>query len=135
MNTDKIIKELTFKAVRSSGPGGQHVNKTSSKVELIFNIANSEAISEIEKERLQKNLRSRITNDGDLILSCGETRSQHRNKAIIIDKIIELLKEGLKEKKPRKKTKPSNKAIEKRLSIKKKTALKKVNRKRPPIDQ
>jgi len=130
-----LLKELSFKAVRSSGPGGQHVNKTSSKVELTFNMANSTALSESEKERLQKNLKSRITQDGEIIITCGETRSQHQNKAIIIDRLIELLEQGLKEKKPRKKTKPSKKAIEKRISTKKKQALKKANRKRPKIDQ
>lgn len=134
MDTDIIISEISFKAVRSSGPGGQHVNKTSSKVEITFKLTNSTALSDLEKERLKKKLKSRITQDGAIILTCGETRSQHRNKAIIIDRLIELLEQGLKEKKPRKKTKPSKMTIEKRLSAKKKIALKKSSRKPPNID-
>lgn len=134
MDTDIIISEISFKAVRSSGPGGQHVNKTSSKVEITFKLTNSTALSDLEKERLKKKLKSRITQDGAIILTCGETRSQHRNKAIIIDRLIELLEQGLKEKKPRKKTKPSKMTIEKRLSAKKKIALKKSSRKPPNVD-
>ncbi len=134
MNIETLLRELSFKAVRSSGPGGQHVNKTASKVELIFNIRTSNALSEQEKERLATLLGSRITEGGDIVMSCGETRSQHRNKAIVIERLIEWIQQGLKKKKTRKKTKPSRSAIEKRLLSKKKTALKKASRKKPPIE-
>lgn len=134
MDDDQLLRELAFKAVRSSGPGGQHVNKTSSKVELSFNVLLSEAFSENEKDRLLKKLASRISSEGVIMLSCGETRSQHRNKAIVIERLKELIADHLKVRKRRKKSKPSKSAIEKRLKTKKGQALKKANRKPPKID-
>jgi ribosome-associated protein len=134
MNIDVVLSELKFKAVRSSGPGGQHVNKTASKIEVSFAINDSLAFSESEKEILLLKLKSKISSGGILQLSCGETRSQHRNKTIVIDRLIELLTKNLKKQKPRKKTKPSKRAIEKRLTTKKNKAIKKINRKPPKID-
>jgi len=134
MNIESLIKELTFKAVRSSGPGGQHVNKTASKVEVIFDLRSSNALSELEKDQITTRLSSKITDEGNIIMTCGETRSQHRNKAIVIERLIELIQQGLKKKKPRKKTKPSKSSIEKRLLSKKKKALKKNNRKPPDLN-
>ena len=134
MNIEILIRELNFKAVRSSGPGGQHVNKTASKVEVSLNVKDSVAFSETEKELLLNKLKSKISSEGVLQLSCGETRSQHRNKVRVIDRLIELLKNNLKKTKPRRKTKPSKSAIEKRLKSKKNLALKKVNRRPPKID-
>lgn len=134
MNIDTLLKELSFKAVRSSGPGGQHVNKAASKVEVVFNISSSNALSEQEKEQLKTRLGSKITEGENIIMSCGKTRSQHRNKAIVIERIIDMIQQGLKKKKPRKKTRPSKSAIEKRLLSKKKTALKKINRKSPDLN-
>src|SRR5690554_1633472 len=134
MNIELLISELTFKAVRSGGPGGQHVNKTASKVEVSFNLDESKALSEIEKDRLRNKISTRISSEGIILLQCGETRSQHRNKAIVIERLIELLHQNLKVAKPRKKTKPSKGAIERRLQTKKEHALKKSNRKPPQID-
>ena len=134
MNVNVILTELRFKAVRSSGPGGQHVNKTATKIELSLGISDSLAFSQEEKELLLKKLKTKLSSEGVLQLSCGETRSQHRNKAIVIDRLIELLTKSLKKQKPRKKTKPSRRAIEKRLNTKKNKALKKTNRKPPKID-
>ncbi|MAP53646.1 alternative ribosome rescue aminoacyl-tRNA hydrolase ArfB [Altibacter sp.] len=134
MDSDKLIKECVFKAVRSSGPGGQHVNKTASKVEVTFNIIASEALTSLEKERLQKKLDSRITSEGAIQLQCAETRSQHKNKALVIERLIALLKEHLKVVKPRKKTKPSKSAMERRIKTKKQQALKKSNRKPPKLE-
>lgn len=134
MNTEQILSELTFKAVRSSGPGGQHVNKTASKVEVSFSIATSEGLTESEKELLQKRLQSKLTSEGIILLQCGETRSQHRNKKLVIDRLLELLQQNLKVNKVRKKSKPSKSAIEKRIKAKKEQALKKASRKPPKID-
>ena len=134
MQLDILFREIKFKAVRSSGPGGQHVNKTSSKVEASFAIQTSDALSDSEKSRLLKRLASRISSEGILILSCGETRSQHRNKTIVLERLVALLEENLKVSKVRKKTKPSKSAIERRLKTKKGRALKKTNRKPPSID-
>ena len=129
-----LLKEIAFKAVRSSGPGGQHVNKTSSKVELSFAINVSQALSDSEKHKLIKKLASRVSSSGILMLSCSETRSQHRNKSIVIDRFIALLEENLKALKVRKKTKPSKNVMERRLKTKKGQAKKKLNRKPPTID-
>lgn len=129
-----ILKELQFKAVRSSGPGGQHVNKTATKVELIFPLLLSEGLTETEKQTLQKRLESRLLSDGTLMLQCGETRSQLRNKKLVIDRLISLLEENSKAKKIRKKITPSKSVIEKRLQIKKYTGLKKASRRPPEMD-
>lgn len=134
MNIDQILKEITFKAVRSSGPGGQHVNKTSSKVEVSLNMTSSQAFSEAEMNRIQNKLANRISQDGIFTLSCSESRSQHRNKALVIQRLIALLEKSIKIPKPRKKTKPSKGAIEKRIKSKKNNALKKANRRPPRLD-
>lgn len=134
MQIETILKELQFKAVRSSGPGGQHVNKTASKVEVLFDLFSSEGLTEVEKERIKTKLATRLTTQGMLSLQCSESRSQHRNKRICIERLIDLLQENIKVARPRRKTKPSKGAIEKRLKSKKNQALKKVNRKPPKMD-
>ena len=131
MEEDKLIQELQFKAVRSSGAGGQHVNKTASKVELHFDLENSAALTEAEKERLQKKLSSRLTKESELILQSGATRSQHANKEDVIARFLELIKESLKKPKPRKKTRPTKASKIKRLKKKKMQAEKKAQRKDP----
>ncbi|GER60342.1 alternative ribosome rescue aminoacyl-tRNA hydrolase ArfB [Patiriisocius marinus] len=131
---EALIKELQFKAVRSSGPGGQHVNKTSSAVQVSLDVVNSEVLSESQKSRISEKLKNRISTDGVLTLSCSESRSQHRNKAIGIERIVTLVIKSLRVSKTRKKTKPSRSSIEKRITSKKNNALKKANRKPPKID-
>jgi len=130
MNIDKIIKELKFKAIRSSGAGGQSVNKVSSKVELIFDLKNSNELTIDEKELLFKNLKTKITKEEIIILHCDESRSQHKNKAIIVDRFLKIITNGLKTPKKRKPTKPSKSSIKKRLEKKKKQAFKKALRKK-----
>lgn len=130
MNNENLIKELNFKAIRSSGAGGQHVNKVSSKIELSFDLENSTSLSESEKERLKTKLSSKLTKENVLILFCDESRSQHRNKEIIIKRFIELIQLSLIRPKKRKKTKPSKASIKKRLDSKKKHSEKKNNRKK-----
>ena len=131
MNTSTILSELNYKAVRSSGPGGQHVNKTSSKVEVYFSIENSQGLSVSEKRLLLQRLSSRLSSENMLLLQCSETRSQHRNKILVTKRLLQLLEDNRKPAKKRKKTKPSKSAIEKRLRNKKEKALKKSNRKPP----
>lgn len=133
MNEEILVRELQFKALRSSGAGGQHVNKVSSKIELTFKLKESMALSETEKLRLLEKLSGKLTKEGTLVLYCSESRSQHKNKALAIEKLLLLLKSNLKTSKPRKKTKPGKGAIEKRLEGKRKTALKKTNRKPPSL--
>lgn len=131
MIIENILKELKFKAVRSSGAGGQHVNKVSSKVELIFDLQNSGEFTEEEKELLFKNLSSKLTKDNSLLLTCDESRSQHKNKEIVIKRFLEIITNGLKVPKKRKPTKPSKSSIKKRLEKKKKQAYKKALRNKP----
>ena len=133
MNSETIIKELKFKAVRSSGAGGQHVNKVSSKIELIFDLLNSSELLDEEKELLLKNLRPKLTKENILLLTCGESRSQHKNKEIVIKRFLKLLTNGLKVPKKRKPTKPSKSSIKRRLEKKKKQAYKKALRNKPEI--
>lgn len=130
MNIDKIIKELKFKATRSSGAGGQSVNKVSSKVELIFDLKNSNELTTDEKELLFKNLKTKLSKEEILILHCDESRSQHTNKGIIIKRFLKIITNGLKIPKKRKPTKPSKSSIKKRLEKKKKQAFKKALRKK-----
>lgn len=134
MNKEELITELKFKAVRSSGAGGQHVNKVSSKIELSFNVLHSTGLSNKEKERLLLKLDARLTKDGILILQCDETRSQHRNKTLVVSRFFQILKKVLHVPKKRKPTKPSRAAEERRLKSKKITSSKKVNRKKPNLD-
>jgi ribosome-associated protein len=132
LDTKKIIKECLFKAVRSSGAGGQHVNKVSSKVELNFNVIDSEGITGNEKNILKQKLK--LTKEGFLILQCSETRSQHKNKEIVTKHFLKLLKKNLIIPKKRIVGKIPHKVIRKRLEQKNKQALKKNNRKKPNID-
>ena len=130
----ELLKELNFKAIRSSGPGGQHVNKTSSKIELSFDIVNSKVLTEEQKELLLKNLANRLTKEHVLILQCGESRSQHKNKEIIIERFLKLIKKGLTIPKKRKPTKPTKASVKKRLDSKKKLSEKKSTRKNPDLE-
>ena len=134
MHVQTILNECQFKAVRSSGSGGQHVNKVSSKVELQFNVVQSEGLSEREKTRIQQKLASKLTQEHVLILQTGDTRSQHRNKQLVISRFLTLLKEALKVPKKRKPTKPTRASVTKRLETKQKNAVKKQLRKKPKLD-
>ena len=133
MDRLQLLKEISFKAIRSSGPGGQHVNKTASKAVISFTINTSEIFTPKEKQRLLEKLKTRISQDGTLTITCSESRSQHRNKALAIARLFSLLEKSLRVAKSRKKSRPSRNAIEKRLVSKKKHALKKANRKPPPV--
>lgn len=133
MNVEEFIKELQFKAIRSSGAGGQHVNKTATKVEVSFNLEDSKALSEIEKEILRKKLATKISSEGVLRIQSDATRSQHKNKTLGIERILELITSNLKKPKKRKKTKVPQSVIEKRLKIKKQQALKKKHRRPPEV--
>jgi len=133
-NKALLIAELGFKGVRSSGAGGQHVNKTASKVELTFNLETSQVFNDTQKALLRKNLSSRITKEQLIILQCGENRSQHKNKTLVIDRFFELISKALIVQKPRKKTKVPYSVKLKVLKKKKQNAEKKANRKRPKIE-
>ncbi len=119
MQIPDLTSEVSYRAVRGSGPGGQHVNKTSTKVELRWNLAESAFFNEQQKIRLSAKLATRITSEGELILTDHSTRSQSRNREIVTKRLYQLLEEALKKDKLRKKTKPTNAAKRKRLDNKK----------------
>lgn len=134
MNLQSLISELSFKALRSSGSGGQHVNKVSSKVELHFNVENSKILSEEQKILLLKKLKTRLSGNNDLVLQCDESRSQHKNKELVIKRFLEIIKKGLIVPKKRKPTKIPRSAIRKRLKSKRIRSEKKAERKKPNLD-
>ena len=131
METEKLITELTFKAVRSSGAGGQNVNKVSSKVVLTFDLNASSALNEEEKALITLKLASKLTSENLLILNCDEDRSQLKNKAIVTTRFIDLIKRALIVPKKRKATKVPRSVIEKRIKAKRNTSELKQNRRKP----
>lgn len=134
INKETLLQELSFKASRSSGAGGQHVNKVSSKIELYFNVNTSRALTDLQKQRIQNKLKKRITSNGVLILQCDSSRSQHSNKEFVIKRFLELLKASLTVPKKRIKTKVPKTVIKKRTQNKRYVSEKKANRKKPKLD-
>lgn len=133
-SNNALLNELKFKAVRSSGAGGQHINKVSSKIECVFDIDNSQNLSDNQKQLLLKSITSRLTKDNKLILVCDESRSQHKNKELVINRFLQIIKKGLAIPKKRTPTKISKTFIQKRLDRKKKQAFKKALRQNPKLD-
>lgn len=121
------IKE-TF--ARSSGPGGQHINKVSTQVQLRFNVINSIKISDNMLNRLKDISGSKLKGNGDLIITSSKHKSQIRNRKNALDKLIYLLREASKKPKNRKSTYPKKSSIEKRLKNKRAHSLKKKDRRK-----
>lgn len=133
METEKIITELNFKAVRSSGPGGQNVNKVASKVVLTFDLNNSQALNEEEKTLIESKLANKLTSENLLILNCDEDRSQLKNKTIVTKRFLELIEKALFVPKNRKATKVPKAVVEKRLKDKSSVSEIKETRKKPKL--
>lgn len=131
MDKSIISSEFLFKAVRSSGAGGQNVNKVSSKVVLTFDLINSKGLTDIEKSLLHNKLATKLTQEGILILTSEEDRSQLKNKQKVIKKCFKLLENALVVPKVRKETKIPRTVKEKRLNAKKVMSVLKQNRKKP----
>ena len=108
------LDELTFRASRASGPGGQHVNKTSSRVTLFFHIDGSPSLDDDQKRRLHDKLSTRIRKDGVLWMSAQTSPSQHVNRRILIERFIALLAGALHEQRERRPSKPKRSTMKRR---------------------
>ncbi|GHN00652.1 aminoacyl-tRNA hydrolase [Cytophagales bacterium WSM2-2] len=125
LTPEVLMSELEFSTSRSSGPGGQNVNKVNTKVTMRWSVSNSALLAPEEKELLLQKLSNRLTVDGTLILTAQEKRSQLQNKEEVLNKFGDLLQKAFAKKKKRKATKPSKGSVQTRLDKKKKHADKK----------
>jgi ribosome-associated protein len=125
---EELQIDVQYKTSRSGGKGGQNVNKVSSKVELLFSIANSKLFTDDEKALLNNKLQSRLNKDGLLQIVCEEERSQYLNKEKAIEKLKAVLIKALHQPKKRKASKPSKASVAARLDDKRRASLKKINR-------
>lgn len=128
VNIPDLSSEFQFLTSRSSGPGGQNVNKVNSKVELHFDVQNSSLLSDDQKDILLKKLATKITSEGILSVVSQRDRSQLANKGDAIEKLYLLIEKALKPVKPRKNTRPTKGSVERRLTTKRIKAEIKQNR-------
>lgn len=112
------LRELEFRFSQSSGPGGQHVNKSATQVTLLFDVANSASLDETTRARLLQKLATRLTKEGVLQISVQDSRSQHQNRELAIARFQSTLSAALHRRKARRPTKPGRQAIENRLTAK-----------------
>lgn len=133
MDLVHLQKEVQYKAIRSAGPGGQHVNKVSSKIVLTFDVASSQAITPEEKQRLIEKWESRLSKELQLQLTCDESRSQIQNKSRVWKRFLLLLESALAVPKTRKETKIPKSAIRKRLKDKQSWSETKKLRRKPDL--
>lgn len=130
LNKTDLHKEVIYKASRSSGAGGQHVNKVSSRVELLFSVSESTLFSNEEKERINQKLQSRLNRDGFVQIFCDEERSQYLNKEKALERLLSLIITALHQPKPRKPTTISRTMKAARLEGKRHNAQKKESRRK-----
>jgi ribosome-associated protein len=126
--------EFRFSFARSSGPGGQNVNKLNTKAVLRWPIASSPSLPDDVRQRFVAQFRSRITSDGDLVLASQQFREQNRNVADCLEKLRTMLASVAVAPRKRKRTRPSRGSVERRLAAKRKLAQKKQERRRGPWD-
>ena len=128
------LAELKFHFTRSGGPGGQHVNKAATQVELAFDVAGSPSLSPEQKARIASKLRSYVNQEGMLRLTCQSTRSQKQNREAAIERFEALLRNALHMPKPRRPTRPTRASQERRLAAKKRRSQRKRLRSFRPDD-
>ena len=127
-------RELAFRASRSGGPGGQHVNTSSTRVEVLWNVARSRVITEAQRQRLEEKLASRLDAEGNVRVVGSAYRSQARNRDDAEQRLAALIRRALMVPKARRKTRPSRTSIERRLRSKKLDSEKKRERRKPYDD-
>lgn len=131
----RLIEEITFRTSRSSGKGGQNVNKVETRVEAMLNVTGSNALTPAEKQLLALRLRNRISKEGILAVDCQESRSQVRNKQMAVEMLLRLIHRALTVQKRRIATKMSAGAKQQRMNQKRQQGEKKARRQqRPPND-
>ena len=128
------LTELEYRATRSGGPGGQHVNTSSTRIEIWWNVRTSPSLREEERERLLRRLARRLDHEGRLRIVASEFRSQHRNRQAATERLRDLLVEALAVPKARKRTKPGRAAKAARLQAKRRRSAVKRDR-RPPAPE
>jgi ribosome-associated protein len=126
--------ELDVRVSRASGAGGQHVNKTSSRVEIFWNVAGSRALTEEQRSRLTQKLASRLTTEGSIRVVASDMRSQSRNRDLAEERLADLVRQALIIPKKRRATKPTRAAKEARLESKKRHSTKKRDRRTTSLD-
>jgi ribosome-associated protein len=126
--------ELDVRVSRASGAGGQHVNKTSSRVEIFWNIPASRALNDDQRTRLLDKLSSRLTTEGSIRVVASDMRSQSRNRDLAEERLVELVRRALMVPRKRKPTRPTRAAKEARLETKKRHSNKKQQRRGPSLD-
>lgn len=130
------MTELQFHFSRSSGPGGQHVNRTATQVELTFDVQRSASLNECQRARVLSKLKSVIDSRGVLRLTCQTTRSQFRNRVEVTERFQHLLKQALHVPKPRRPTRPGKATLERRRQEKRRVSmLKQERRRQQPADE
>jgi len=123
--------ELEIRFVRSGGPGGQNVNKVNTKAELHWVVDESKSFTDEEKEKIKEYFKNSMSQEGEIILRCSETRSALENQKRVVERLNEGIKKALQPNKPRIPTQPSNFEKAKRLEEKKKVSYKKQLRRKP----
>lgn len=127
-------QELDVRVSRSSGAGGQHVNKTSSRVEIFWNILSSRALTADQRARLRQKLGSRLTGEGSIRVVASDMRSQARNREIAEERLADLVARALIVAKKRRPTKPTRASKEARLDAKRRHSTKKRDRSERSFD-
>ena len=122
------MSELQFRFARSSGPGGQHVNRSATQVELLFDVAGSPSLDEVQRQRALTKLKSRVDKEGVLHLVSQETRSQLRNREEVVERFQSLMRDALHVPKRRRPTRPTRAARERRLREKRRRSEAKRDR-------